>query len=444
MFIMRLFSMSLVDAFEFVKTQRHATDPNDGFLEQLRIFETTSFAFENESGSKADIKSCQPAVPLKVRHAHSHKLDGSSSHLYDGVKKNKSYVSLSASTDNISQGTPIKIRPTSPSPAKIVSIPKVETKEEEETKDTAIKVEEVKVFDKAILQEKKPTAVATKSNNLTTNIRPKQQPAAQKIFSYQENINSGRKVFNFMSGPGCLPKEVLLQAQSEMLNWHGTGVSVMEMSHNSLEFKAISDGAKISIRQMLDIPDNFSIEFLQGGCQLQFDAICYNLLGEHKAANYLVTGAWSKLAAKEASKHCRVNIVDESDTYTSTRESQWNVDKNADFFHYIDNETADGLEYNDFPYDKVPSHQPLVCDMSSSFLTKPIDWSKYGVVYAAGQKQASISNVTIAVIRNDLFGRHLDSCPTLMSWESHRAAPNSFPNAPNTFGIYMCGLWVDH
>ena len=218
----------------------------------------------------------------------------------------------------------------------------------------------------------------------------------------------------------------------------------MEMSHNSLEFKAISDGTKNSIRQMLDIPDNFSIEFLQGGCQLQFDGICYNLLGEHKAANYLVTGAWSKLAAKEASKHCRVNIVDESDTYTSARESHWNVAKNADFFHYIDNETADGLEYNDFPYDKVPSHQPLVCDMSSSFLTKPIDWSKYGVVYASGQKQASISNVTIAVIRNDLFGRHLDSCPTLMSWESHRTAPNSFPNAPNTFGIYMCGLWVDH
>lgn len=213
MFIMRLFSMSLVDAFEFVKTQRHATDPNDGFLEQLRLFEQTSFAFENESdiANQADIKSCQPAVPLKVRHAHSHKLDGSSSHLYDGVKKNKSYVSLSASTDNMSQGTPRKIRPSSQSPAKIVSTPKVETKEEEENKETVIKVEEVKVFDKDPLPEKN-IAAATKSDNLTTNIKPKQQPVAQKIFSYKENINSGKKVFNFMSGPGCLPKEVLLQA----------------------------------------------------------------------------------------------------------------------------------------------------------------------------------------------------------------------------------------
>ena len=118
---------------------------------------------------------------------------------------------------------------------------------------------------------------------------------------------------------------------------------------------------------------------------MQFDAVCYNLLGKHKTANLLLTGAWSKAASQEAAKHCKVHVVEntESTGYTTVRPGNWNVNPNADFFHYVDNETANGFEFNDFPFDKVPANQPIICDMSSSLLTKPVDWSKYGMVYAA-------------------------------------------------------------
>ena len=136
---------------------------------------------------------------------------------------------------------------------------------------------------------------------------------------------------------------------------------------------------------MLDIPENFVIFFTQGGAQMQFDAVCYNLIGKHKAANFLITGVWSKAISQEAAKHCKVQVIENTESigFSSTRPENWNINVNADFFHYVDNETANGFEFNDFPFEKVPADQPIVCDMSSSLLTKSVDWSKYGMVYAA-------------------------------------------------------------
>lgn len=223
-------------------------------------------------------------------------------------------------------------------------------------------------------------------------------------------------------------------------------MSVMEISHRSKEFRDISERAKTSIRRMLDIPENFVILFTQGGAQMQFNAACYNLLGKHKAANFLLTGVWSKAASMEAAKHCKVYVVENTKDidYTSVREANWNVNPNADFFHYIDNETANGFEFNDFPFDKVPDSQPIVCDMSSSLLTKPVDWSKYGMVYAASQKQAGIANSCITIVRKDLIGRQAPDTPALLSWDEYQKAPDTYPNTPNTWGIYMCGLNVDY
>lgn len=140
---------------------------------------------------------------------------------------------------------------------------------------------------------------------------------------------------------------------------------------------------------------------------MQFSAVCMNLLGQHKTANYLVTGSWSRFIADEASKFVKVNIVcdTKANGYTSINESTWNVNPNADYFHYVDNETADGFEYTSLPFDKIPDSQPVVCDMSSSLLTRPVDWSKHAMVYAGAQKQAGIANLCIAIIREDIIGR---------------------------------------
>lgn len=160
----------------------------------------------------------------------------------------------------------------------------------------------------------------------------------------------------------------------------------------------------------------------------------------------LVTGVWSKAVVEEASKLCKVNIVEDTSTngYTNVNEASWNVSPNADFFHYIENETADGFEYNDFPFEKVPADQPIVCDMSSSFMTRPIDWSKFGAVYAGAQKQVGVANTNILVVRKDLLGRHSAETPRLLAWQTFEDAPDTYPNTPNVWGVYMCGLMLDH
>jgi len=220
-------------------------------------------------------------------------------------------------------------------------------------------------------------------------------------------------------------------------------MSVMEMSHRSKSFTTISEKAKTDLKQLLAIPDDFTIFFFQGGASLQFSAICYNLLedGEMQTANYLTTGTWSQGAIKEAKKYCNPNEVasNTANGYT-TLSDDWNVDANAKYFHYCDNETIQGFEFSDFPFDKVPAGQTLVCDMSSNFCTRPIDWSKHGVVYAGAQKNVGPAGITIVIVRNDLIAGHRKDTPMLCDWELFSKAANTFQNTPSCWPIYMCGL----
>lgn len=257
--------------------------------------------------------------------------------------------------------------------------------------------------------------------------------------------NTPKTVYNFSAGPCCLPKAVLQQAQVDIVDYKGTGMSVMEMSHRGATFKSIAEKCRSDIKTMLDIPDNFTIFMFQGGASLQFSAICYNLLsdGEQQTANYLTTGTWSQGAINEAKKYCAPNEVanNKASGYTTVAEpADWNISPDAKFFHYCDNETIQGFEFLEFPYDKVPEGQILVADMSSNFMSKPIDWSKYGVVYAGAQKNLGPAGVTVVIARNDLIPGHRSDTPLLCDWETFSKAANTFHNTPSCWPIYMCGL----
>lgn len=227
-----------------------------------------------------------------------------------------------------------------------------------------------------------------------------------------EASQSVKKVYNFSAGPCCLPKDVLRRAQSEMLDYNGSGVSVMEMSHRSKDFVAIAEKCKADLRKLLNIPDNYTIFLFQGGASMQFSAVCYNLLSdeEGQVANYLTTGTWSQGAIKEAAKFCTANEVadNKGSSYTTVAEpSEWKIDQNAKFFHYCDNETIQGFEFGTFPFEKVPDDQIMVCDMSSNFCSKEINWSQYGVVYAGAQKNVGPAGTTFVIVRNDLIPGHM-------------------------------------
>ncbi len=196
-----------------------------------------------------------------------------------------------------------------------------------------------------------------------------------------------KQVHNFSAGPCVLPKAVLLKAQAELMDWHGTGLSVMEMSHRGKPFQEIAETAKANLRKLLEIPEDYTIFFFQGGASQQFSAICQNLLGDNAeaSANYLTTGTWSESAVKEAKKYCNANEVANNikDKYAFIKPAEeWNIKQDATYFHYCDNETIQGFEFTDFPFHVIPEKQLVVCDMSSNFCSKKIDWSKYDVVYA--------------------------------------------------------------
>ena len=229
------------------------------------------------------------------------------------------------------------------------------------------------------------------------------------------------------------------------MDYNGTGMSVMEMSHRGKAFTTIAEKARSDLKQLLAVPDDYTIFMFQGGASLQFSAICFNLLsdGEQQSANYLTTGTWSQGAIAEAKKYCAPNEVanNKASGYTTIAEpADWNVNQEAKFFHYCDNETIQGFEFAEFPFDKVPAGQTLVCDMSSNFCTKPIDWSKYGVVYAGAQKNVGPAGLTFVIARNDLIPGHRSDTPLLCDWETFSKAPNTFHNTPSCWPIYMCGL----
>jgi phosphoserine aminotransferase len=246
-------------------------------------------------------------------------------------------------------------------------------------------------------------------------------------------------IFNFSAGPAVLPKEVLLQAQAELPDWHGSGMSVMEMSHRGKEYMGIHAQAEADLRELMGIPANYKVLFLQGGAHLQFSMIPLNLLRGKASADYVNTGEWSKKAIAEARKFCHVNVVadasDKNCTYVPAPNT-WQLDKNAAYLHYVANETIGGVEFNWVP---DSGDVPLVADMSSNILSRPVDVSKFGLIYAGAQKNIGPAGVCVVIVRDDLLGHADARLPTMLDYKVHADADSMY-NTPPTYGIYMAGL----
>ncbi|MBP7081126.1 MAG: 3-phosphoserine/phosphohydroxythreonine transaminase [Rhodocyclaceae bacterium] len=245
------------------------------------------------------------------------------------------------------------------------------------------------------------------------------------------------RLFNFSAGPGVLPEEVLQQAADEMLDWHGSGQSVMEMSHRGKEFISIAEQTEAELRELLAIPSNYKVLFLQGGATLQFEMVPQNLLVGHASADYIHTGEWAKKAIKEAKAVGKVNIIASSEDRKFTYAPRgWSPTLGAAYVHYTANETIGGVEFHWTP---DTGSTPLVCDMSSNILSKPIDVSKYGLIYAGAQKNIGPAGLTIVIVRDDLIGKANPAPSTMMNYKTHADA-ESMHNTPPTYGIYIAGL----
>jgi phosphoserine aminotransferase len=247
------------------------------------------------------------------------------------------------------------------------------------------------------------------------------------------------KIYNFSAGPAVLPAAVLQQAQAELIDWHGSGMSVMEMSHRGKEYMAVHAQAEADLRELMGIPSNYKVLFLQGGAHLQFSMIPLNLLRDRSSADYLDTGAWSKKAIDEAKKFGAVNVVadnnDQGGTYIPAFDS-WKRDTQAAYLHYTPNETIGGVEFNWIP---EVGDVPLVADMSSNILSREIDVSRFGLIYAGAQKNIGPAGVTLVIVRDDLIGQPAPGTPTMLDYQVHAAADSMY-NTPPTFAIYMAGL----
>ncbi len=247
---------------------------------------------------------------------------------------------------------------------------------------------------------------------------------------------------NFSAGPATIPTEVLQRAQQELLDWQGRGVSVMEMSHRSKDYMAVTEKAEAKLRSLMAIPDNYKVLFLQGGASLQFSAIPLNLLNG-ACADYLTTGAWSGKAIKEAQRYAKlglgeVNVVasGKDSNFTDVPDpSTWDTSQDAAYFHYCANETIHGLQI----FEPPQVDAPLVVDMSSSILSHPVDVSKFGMIYAGAQKNIGPAGLVIVIIREDLLGKASEWCPLLMNYE-HQAEKESMSNTPATYSWYLAGL----
>ena len=246
------------------------------------------------------------------------------------------------------------------------------------------------------------------------------------------------RIFNFSAGPAVLPEEVLARAGDEMLDWHGSGMSVMEMSHRGKEFIAIAAEAEKDLRELLAVPQNYKVLFLQGGATLQFAQIPMNLLAGRGKADYVATGEWSKKAIKEAQAYCDVHVAASSeDKAFSYAPKAWNVRPDAAYVHYCSNETIGGVEYHEVP--KVGAGVPLVADASSHILSRPLDVSKFGLIYAGAQKNIGPAGLTIVIVRDDLVGKAQKGTPSVMDYKA-QAAADSMLNTPATYAIYIAGL----
>ena len=247
------------------------------------------------------------------------------------------------------------------------------------------------------------------------------------------------RVYNFCAGPAALPTEVLEKASAEMLDYQGNGLSVMEMSHRSAEYVAIAEKAEADLRDLLSIPANYKVLFMQGGATAQFAMIPMNLLRGKSTADYINTGQWSAKAIKEASRYCEVNIAASSEEESFTRapkQSELKLNPDAAYVHYTPNETIGGVEFDYIP---DTGGVPLVADFSSSILSRDLDVSKFGLIYAGAQKNIGPAGLCIVIVREDLLGDVLEGTPTAMNYLV-TADNGSMYNTPATYSWYLAGL----
>ncbi len=250
------------------------------------------------------------------------------------------------------------------------------------------------------------------------------------------------QIYNFSAGPAVLPKEVLQQAREEMLDWHGSGMSVMEMSHRDKEFMSIAEKTESDFRELIGIPENYKVLFLQGGASSQFSMVPMNLLRGKIKADYINTGQWSTKAIEEAARYCTINVAassaDTNFTYVPAQD-KWHLDPEAAYIHYTSNETIGGVEFHWIP--EIDSHNgiPLVVDMSSDILSRPLDITRFGLIYAGAQKNLGPAGLTLVVVREDLLGKPLPGTPTLYNYQIH-AQNDSMYNTPPTYAMYITGL----
>ena len=252
------------------------------------------------------------------------------------------------------------------------------------------------------------------------------------------------RVYNFSAGPATLPIEVLKQAKEEMLDWGGSGMSIMEMSHRSKEYMSVYEKAESTLRDIMSIPERYKVLFLQGGASSQFAMVPMNLLRGRETADYIDTGTWSKKAIAEARRYCEVNIAaSTSEAGYTTVPSQAGLQLNPDagYVHYTPNETIGGVE---FPYIPETGKVPLVADMSSVILSKPVDVEKYGLIYAGAQKNIGPAGLTVVIVNEELMGHPMDITPTMFNYKV-QADSGSMYNTPPTFSLYFAGLvfeWI--
>jgi phosphoserine aminotransferase len=254
------------------------------------------------------------------------------------------------------------------------------------------------------------------------------------------------QIFNFSAGPAVLPKEVLQQAAAEMLDWHGSGMSVMEMSHRGPEFMSIIDAAMRDVRELLAVPANYRILFLQGGGLGENAIVPLNLLGrvaQPATIDFVQTGSWSSKSVKEAARYAKANVAAKPEgAFTSVPpQESWRLTPGAAYLHVCTNETIDGVEFDFAP--TVQGDTPLVADMSSHILSREIDVSKYGVIFGGAQKNIGPAGLTLVIVREDLLGHALPICPSAFDWtivDEH----GSMYNTPPTYSIYIAGLVFAH
>ena len=252
------------------------------------------------------------------------------------------------------------------------------------------------------------------------------------------------RVFNFSAGPATLPESVLRQAADEMLDWHGSGMSVMEMSHRGKEFISIHAQCESLLRELLGVPANYKVLFMQGGAIGENAIVPMNMLRGKTGADYINTGEWSKKSIKEAGKYCKVNVAAtaEAGNFTSVpARDTWKLDPNAAYVHICSNETIGGVEYHFTP---DVGAVPLIADMSSNLMSRPVDVSRYGLIYGGAQKNIGPAGATIVIVREDLIGQALPITPSAFDYKQ-QADNDSMYNTPSTYTIYIAGLvfqWI--